>query len=117
MYIKGDFIVAMCSGMTEASELNRIENGAEGPAAVPLVIEYPDVNLKVSECSVMASCPYCHQSMQTELEPHIGPFALLSAVILAHCLLCWVPFIVDRFQDMKHSCSKCKSPIGIFKRM
>lgn len=108
--------------MTEASDLNRIENGeatssTNNATAVPLVVEYPDVCLKVSECSVMASCPYCHQAMETEIEPHIGPFALLSAVIMAHCLLCWVPLIVDRFQDMKHSCSKCHSAIGIFKRM
>lgn len=104
--------------MTESSELNRIENGEVAESStVPLVVEYPEVSLKVSECSVIASCPYCHQKMETDLEPQIGPFALLSAVIMAHCFLCCIPLLVDRFQDMKHTCPKCKSAIGIFKRM
>lgn len=102
--------------MTEAEELNQMENGIE-TAAVPIVVEYPEVKLKVSEVPVAASCPYCHQSMITETEPKTGSFTLVTAIILAHCFLCWVPFIVDRFKDMKHSCSKCKSTIGIFKRM
>lgn len=102
--------------MTESKDLYRLENGTTC-TTVPLVVEYPDIKLKFSEDAVTATCPYCHQSMVTELEPHTGPFSLLSAVILAHCFLCWVPFVVDRFQDMKHSCPKCKSTIGIFKRM
>jgi lipopolysaccharide-induced tumor necrosis factor-alpha factor len=107
-----------CSNMTEASELNRIENGtADGTTSVPLVVEYPEVKLKVSEVPVIASCPYCHGSMITEIEAKPGPFTLITAIILAHCFLCWIPFIVERFQDMKHSCPRCKSTIGIFKRM
>lgn len=97
------------------SELNQMEEGAA--ATVPLVVEYPEVRLKVSEEPVSASCPYCHQSMITEIEAQAGPFTLISAIVLAHCLLCCVPFMVERFRDVKHSCSKCKSTIGIFKRM
>lgn len=104
--------------MTEAKDLNGMENGTiTETAAVPLVVEYPEVKLKVSEVPVTASCPYCHQSMITEIEPQPGPFTLLTAIILAHCLLCCIPFINKRFLDMKHSCPKCKSTIGIFKRM
>ena len=80
--------------MTEASNLNSMENGTTAEiATVPLVVEYPEIKLKVSEVPVTASCPYCHQSMITEVESQPGPFTLLTAVILAHCLLCWVPFI------------------------
>ena len=107
--------------MTESSELNRIENGTNindtCNSTVPLVVEYPEIKLKVSEVPVTASCPYCHQSILTEIEAQPGPFTLITAIILAHCLLCCIPFINERFQDMKHSCPKCKSTIGIFKRM
>ena len=99
------------------SDLNRMENGGGATEMAPIKVEYPEVHLKVSECAMTASCPYCHQSMVTEIEPMIGSFSLLSAVIMAHCLLCCVPLISDRFRDMKHSCPKCKSTIGIFKRM
>lgn len=92
-------------------DLNGIETGA------PLIVEYPEIRLKVSEGSILATCPYCQEKMKTNTKNRNGPFTLVGAVVLAHCLLCWVPFVVDRFKDIEHSCSKCKSVIGIFKRM
>ena len=111
--------------MTDSKELARIEEGSKNTAqsgngtaaAVPLVVEYPEFRLKFTEDAIISTCPYCHQSVVTELESKAGPFAFLSAVIMAHCLLCCIPFLVDRFKDMKHSCPKCKSTIGVFKRM
>lgn len=124
IYIKGGCQGAsVCSiGMAESKDLARIEEGTQNndqaaTAAVPLVVEYPEIRLKFSENAITATCPFCHQSMVTDLETKPGPFSFLSAVILAHCLLCCVPFLVDRFKDVKHNCPKCKSSIGVFKRM
>ena len=108
--------------MSESKDLIRIEegntqNGAAAGATVPLVVEYPEIKLKFSDNVIVATCPYCHQSMETELEAQPGPFSFLTAIIMAHCLLCCIPFIVDFFKDMKHKCPKCKSTIGIYKRM
>lgn len=106
--------------MSERKDLARIEEGAgneEASTNTPLVVEYPEIRLKYSEDPLTATCPYCRQSMITEIESRPGPFSLLSAIILAHCFLCCIPFLVDRFKDMKHSCPKCKSTIGVFKRM
>lgn len=86
-------------------------------ARVPIKVEYPEIRLKMSEVSVIASCPYCHERMTTEIEGQPGPFTFLTAIILAHCFLCCVPFFMFRFQDVKHNCPKCNSTIGIFKRM
>lgn len=92
-------------------DLNRIETGA------PLIVEYPELKLKVSEIPILATCPYCQEKMTTEIKNRNGPFTLVGAVVLAHCLLCWVPFVVRRFKDIEHNCSNCKSVLGIFKRM
>lgn len=88
-----------------------------GTTSVPIVIEYPEIKLKLSEDPVTATCPYCHQSMVTDIETLPGPFTFLTAIIMAHCLLCCVPFLVDRFLDVKHHCPKCKSVIGIFRKI
>lgn len=105
------------------TELDRIEGG-QGSSGVtvtsttaPIVIEYPEIRLTVTEEPVTASCPFCHQSMVTEIDALPGPFTMLCAVIMAHCLLCWVPFLVDTCKDVKHNCPKCKSTIGIFRRL
>lgn len=103
--------------MTETIEKVNDQNPPADSTTVPITIEYPEIKIKVSDTPITATCPYCHQSMVTEAEPHHGPFTLLSAVILAHCLLCWIPFVVDRFKDFKHRCPKCKSTIGIFRKL
>ena len=86
-------------------------------AQVPIVVEYPEIKLKVSEDPVTATCPFCHQAIVTDIVTIPGPFTLLGSVILCHCFLCWVPFVMDQFKDVKHNCPKCKSIIGIFKKI
>lgn len=80
-------------------------------------VEYPQLRLKLGEDPVHATCPYCRIAMTTQLKERVGPFTLLTAVYLAHCLLCCLPFILGPFRDVDHICSNCNSTIGRYKRM
>ncbi len=82
-----------------------------------VIIEYPEVRLKYTEDPIYAVCPYCRQTITTELKERVGAFTMLTFMCFLHCFLCCIPFLVPRFKDVDHHCSNCKSLIGRFKRI
>lgn len=74
---------------------------------------------------IETDCPFCQAHIVTSIErisgalPWItmGICVLLGFFLLIPWCLCTVPFCMDNFQDVVHSCPVCKRNLGRFKRI
>ncbi|CAJ0578168.1 unnamed protein product, partial [Mesorhabditis spiculigera] len=74
---------------------------------------------------VEMDCPHCQVHIVTHMErvPGILPWIILAVcVVLGFLLLipfflCCVPFWIDAFLDVIHSCPACKRQLGRFSRI
>uniref|UniRef100_A0AC34FEE1 LITAF domain-containing protein n=1 Tax=Panagrolaimus sp. ES5 TaxID=591445 RepID=A0AC34FEE1_9BILA len=60
-------------------------------------------------------CPNCHKNIKTKVTYKSSGSAWASCCLLAClgcCLCCLLPFCLDSFQDIEHTCPKCKAYIG-----
>ena len=73
----------------------------------------PHYELHLGEDSSKITCNYCLEQIETEVEYKIGSQSVIMACITMPCFLCWVPFVLNRFKDSKHSCPKCKKHLGM----
>ncbi|KAH7097893.1 LITAF-like zinc ribbon domain-containing protein [Auriculariales sp. MPI-PUGE-AT-0066] len=62
-------------------------------------------------------CPNCGQNQVTRVTYHSGGHAHLWAVILGVLFgFCCIPYLVDGFKDVRHTCSSCGVPLAIYHR-
>jgi len=69
--------------------------------------------------SVAVQCPNCHSVVTTKIKKEPGDKAVLLCCIL--CILgcdlgcCFIPFVIDSLQDVKHKCPRCHFHLGKYK--
>ena len=74
----------------------------------------PTYEVTLGDCPKKVTCLYCQEHIETEVKYKIGSQSIVMACITMPCLVCWVPFVMDRFKDAKHKCPKCENQLGMF---
>lgn len=80
---------------------------------MPLELIPPNFEVELLHDSKRITCPYCNEHIETEVEYQIGSQSLTMSCITMPCLCCWVPLVVNRFKDSKHSCPNCKQKLAM----
>ncbi|CAN0284406.1 lipopolysaccharide-induced tumor necrosis factor-alpha factor homolog [Lampetra fluviatilis] len=68
----------------------------------------------------VATCPSCHQAVQTETstQPGLLTWLVMGGLCLFGLWLCvWIPLVVDSCKDVEHRCANCKMYITTSHRM
>ncbi len=63
-------------------------------------------------------CPDCHTNVVTEtydVYDNSTYFSAFSLAVMGLCLIAWVPFCLDRFQSVEHTCPRCHRSFGKYK--
>jgi lipopolysaccharide-induced tumor necrosis factor-alpha factor len=76
----------------------------------------PSFNILIADEPIKMKCHYCHADIETEVEFQIGSQSLAMCGFTMPCLVCWIPLVMNRFKDAKHSCPQCKEHMGMFIR-
>lgn len=76
----------------------------------------PHFEVQLNDSSDKITCFYCQEHIETDVKYQIGSQSIIMACITMPCLVCWVPLVLNRFKDTKHSCPKCKNHIGMVVR-
>lgn len=76
----------------------------------------PTYEIKLADAPEKITCFYCREHVETEVEYQIGSQSIIMSCITMPCLVCWVPLVMNRFKDTKHSCPNCKEHLGMFVR-
>nr|XP_023996889.1 lipopolysaccharide-induced tumor necrosis factor-alpha factor homolog [Salvelinus alpinus] len=70
---------------------------------------------------VQMTCPYCHQTVVTQVDFSSGVLTYLFCGGIFFCGFvlgcCLIPFCLDRLKDAKHTCPSCKNILGVYKRL
>jgi lipopolysaccharide-induced tumor necrosis factor-alpha factor len=74
----------------------------------------PNFGIELGEDPQKMVCYYCQDHIETELHHKVGSLALIMACVTMPCLVCWVPFVFNRFKDAKHFCPNCEKHLGMF---
>lgn len=68
---------------------------------------------------VATTCPNCQQVIETNVKYRAGKLTFMMAAlvgILTCGVGCFIPFCVRPLKDAYHSCPKCSSTIGVYRR-
>ncbi|XP_067296874.1 cell death-inducing p53-target protein 1 homolog isoform X4 [Pseudorasbora parva] len=88
------------------------------PTMKPIVTQMVDAGL--TDVPRRVICRHCMMEVTTEIEHINGALTWLICAGLA-IFVCWfccfIPFCVDSWKDVKHTCPNCKNVIHIYKRM
>ncbi|XP_067296872.1 cell death-inducing p53-target protein 1 homolog isoform X2 [Pseudorasbora parva] len=88
------------------------------PTMIPVVTQMVDAGL--TDVPRRVICRHCMMEVTTEIEHINGALTWLICAGLA-IFVCWfccfIPFCVDSWKDVKHTCPNCKNVIHIYKRM
>lgn len=82
----------------------------------PMVSANAFVDVKSTVCA----CPFCHNTISTVTKHKAGLLTYLSSAFLCIVSLgvCfWIPFVVNRCQDVYHYCPNCQRFLGTAKRL
>ncbi|XP_062865679.1 LITAF domain-containing protein-like, partial [Trichomycterus rosablanca] len=70
---------------------------------------------------VQVTCPNCGRTGVTKVEFKSGLLTYLFCTGMFFCGFvlgcCLIPFCINRLRDAKHSCSTCRAPLGVYKRL
>ena len=75
------------------------------------------VNTSFCQTPSVMHCPFCNAAITTSLSYIEGTLTWLSAgvLFLAGCWpCCLVPFCLDDFKDVRHSCPNCHRVVGTY---
>ncbi|KAH7065650.1 LITAF-like zinc ribbon domain-containing protein, partial [Auriculariales sp. MPI-PUGE-AT-0066] len=62
-------------------------------------------------------CPNCGQNQITRVTYQAGGYAHIWAIVFGVFLLsCCIPFLVNSFKDVLHTCSSCGVPLAVYHR-
>uniref|UniRef100_A0A8C8DN01 Si:ch211-157c3.4 n=1 Tax=Oryzias sinensis TaxID=183150 RepID=A0A8C8DN01_9TELE len=68
----------------------------------------------------MTNCPKCERQVETLVEYKAGTYAWLMCFLFIFCglilLCCLIPFFMDSFKDVYHSCPTCHKILHIEKK-
>lgn len=70
-------------------------------------IHYQPIYATFGKESVFVTCPYCHYTDDSDLEPVIGSTSLLWA-----CIIPGLGFLLKSKRDIRHRCKNCLNVIG-----
>ena len=70
-------------------------------------IHYQPIYATFGKESVFVTCPYCHYTDDSDLEPVIGSTSLLWA-----CIIPCLGFLLKSKRDIRHRCKNCLNVIG-----
>ncbi|KAL1923925.1 uncharacterized protein VTP21DRAFT_6960 [Calcarisporiella thermophila] len=75
--------------------------------------------LKLPDFPVRLQCPHCYAVVTSEVEARNGSMVWLASfgLLVFTVVLAWVPFVVDAFKDVVHSCPKCHERIARIHRL
>ncbi|XP_037546335.1 lipopolysaccharide-induced tumor necrosis factor-alpha factor homolog [Nematolebias whitei] len=69
---------------------------------------------------VLRTCPSCQTQVTTEVTFKVGIYAWLMCLVFVLCGLflgcCLIPFFVNHFKDVYHTCPRCKRVLHIHRR-
>ena len=82
-------------------------------------------NRQFGQTPVPLHCPNCQKDVVTELVYEsgamvwiaVGIIFLLGLFVLFPLFLIWIPFLVDDFKDITHTCPNCCYVFGRYKRI
>ncbi|KAM4024271.1 uncharacterized protein ACNLHF_025196 isoform 2-T2 [Anomaloglossus baeobatrachus] len=84
---------------------------------VPTVI----IGATFADTPVRCTCPVCHQSIVTRIEPKSGlmTWLIFGTLIILGCWLgcCLIPFFMDSCKDIDHYCPSCNHLMSKYKRI
>ena len=83
------------------------------------------LNRQFGQTPVRLRCPNCQKVVVTELVYEsgtmvwiaVGIIFLLGLFVLFPLFLIWIPFLVDDFKDITHTCPNCCYVFGRYKRI
>ena len=83
------------------------------------------LNRQFGQTPVGLRCPNCQKDVMTELVYEsgtmvwiaVGIIFLLGLFVLFPLFLIWIPFLVDDFKDITHTCPNCCYVFGRYKRI
>ena len=73
----------------------------------------PSYEIVLADQPKKLTCPYCDEHIETLVKYQIGSQGFTMCCVTMPCFLCWVPLVLDRFKDAKHSCPNCKQHLGM----
>ena len=83
------------------------------------------LNRQFGQTPVPLRCPNCQKNVVTELVYEsgamvwiaVGIILLLALFVVVPLFLFWIPFLVDDFKDITHTCPNCRYVFGKYKRI
>ena len=83
------------------------------------------LNRQFGQTPVPLRCPICQKDVVTELVYEsgtmvwiaVGIIFLLSLFVIIPLFFFWIPFLVDDFKDINHTCPNCCYVFGKYKRI
>jgi lipopolysaccharide-induced tumor necrosis factor-alpha factor len=90
------------------------------PPGAPMVVVVNAVGpTRFGPAPVQLVCPYCKNTVVTSTSHENGAMVWLGVLFL--CLFCFccffIPFMIDSFKDVVHSCPSCNNVIGRCSRL
>ncbi|KAM8842738.1 lipopolysaccharide-induced tumor necrosis factor-alpha factor-like [Synchiropus picturatus] len=73
-----------------------------------------------SEAPGLMFCPHCRTTVVTTVNRVPGSLQWLLCFLssaLCLCFCAWIPFFIDAWKDVEHSCSRCGAVIHIYRQM
>ncbi|KAI1696070.1 LITAF-like zinc ribbon domain-containing protein [Ditylenchus destructor] len=65
-------------------------------------------------------CPQCYKRVKSNVEHHAGrlTWALAGTLCISHCWCCSpLPFYMDKYKDVIHTCPNCNAYLGRYKHI
>ncbi|XP_065891087.1 lipopolysaccharide-induced tumor necrosis factor-alpha factor homolog [Dysidea avara] len=77
------------------------------------------VYTRFGESSTPFRCRYCHTQQVSDVSHEMSSMGWLLCLIL--CVLglwpfCLIPFCIDGFQNVIHTCPNCHNQVGVYRR-
>ncbi|OWK53212.1 Lipopolysaccharide-induced tumor necrosis factor-alpha factor [Lonchura striata] len=97
--------------------------GQPPPANNPITVQtvYVQQPVVFYDRPVQMCCPSCNQMIVTRLSYDSGALTWLSCggLCLLGCIAgcCLIPFCIDALKDVDHTCPKCNTLVGSYKRL
>ncbi|KAK9534741.1 hypothetical protein VZT92_007166 [Zoarces viviparus] len=92
----------------------------KGPPNIPAPTVILDVET-LPACSCRTQCPECKEFIMTETSTSISSVTWMVCFILASfgCVAgcCLIPFCMDKFKSITHTCPRCRTPIMTIKKL
>ena len=83
----------------------------------PAIQRPPHFEVEINGDPLKVTCPYCKEHVESKVDYKVGSAAVTMMCFTMPCFVCWVPLVVNRFKDAKHSCPSCERQIGYFGRL